>query len=290
MQTLRKGRKALSPVKPGTGKGSVTRPPGPEEFITFWRHCRLTARPFAHPDDLLILRQRDGRFIDSEPSNFDTFVAGPRFGNFDDHRLHLSLLPLPYDGDLRHAEIVIFLLNPGFSYCDYWAETRIPAFRQRKKNNLRQSFQGVEFPFWELDPQFCWHGGFVWWEKKLRNVAKIIAARKFGGRYLDALRDLSRKLACIELVPYHSQSFRAHELVEKLPSVKMVRKFVRESLVPDASAGRRTLIVTRQAKAWGLRPVTGKVVVYEGGETRGASLSPNSRGGKAILRRYGISS
>src|SRR5580704_5599342 len=125
----------------------------PDELIKFWRRCKLAAPPFAHPDDLSILQQKNSKFIDAAPANFDSFVAGPRFGDFDDHRLHLSLLPLPYEGDLRHAEIVILLLNPGFSYSDYWAETKMPVFRQRKKASLRQSFKGIEFPFLELDPQ-----------------------------------------------------------------------------------------------------------------------------------------
>jgi hypothetical protein len=105
----------------------------PNELINFWRRCSLAAPPFAHADDLSILQKKGGRFIDAEPLNFDTFIAGPRFGDFDDHRLHLSLLPVPYGGDLSHAEIVILLLNPGFSYADYWAETKMPAFRKRRE-------------------------------------------------------------------------------------------------------------------------------------------------------------
>jgi hypothetical protein len=101
-------------------------------------------------------------------------------------------------------------------------------------------------------------------------------------------RDLSRKLASVELVPYHSPSFRAHALINQLPSVKVVRKFVRESLVPAANVGERTLIVTRQAAAWNLPPSTKNLVIHKGGETRGASLSPNSHGGQAILRHYRI--
>src|SRR6266566_5689299 len=224
----------------------------PSELINFWRRCELAVPPFAHPDDLSILRRRGGRLIDADLVNFDTFIAGPRFGDFDDHRLHLSLLPVPYGGDLTHAEIIILLLNPGFSYVDYWAETNMPEFRQRRIDNLRQSFKGVEFPFLELDPQFCWHSGFVWWEKKLRDVITVIAEKKFKRRYIEALRDLSGRLASVELVPYHSPSFRAHGLINQLPSVKMVQKFVRESLVPAANAGKRTLIVTRQDKSWAL--------------------------------------
>src|SRR5690242_4396136 len=105
----------------------------PNELINFWRQCELTSAPFAHPDDLPVLRQNGGRLIDAERVNFDAFIAGRRFGDFKDHRLHLSLLPIPYEGDLARAEIVILLLNPGFSYADYWAETNVSKFLKRRK-------------------------------------------------------------------------------------------------------------------------------------------------------------
>ncbi len=258
------------------------------EYVDFWRRCSLVAPPFAHPDDLPFLRQNGERFIDRESANFESFIGGSRFGDFDDHRLHLSLLPVPYVGNLHDADIVILLLNPGFSYADYWAEYKVSAFRKRSEETLLQSLDGVEFPFFGLDPQFCFHGGFLWWEKKLRDVITAVAKKKPRRTYLEALRELSRRLACVELVPYHSSSFRAHALIGELPSVKMAQRFVRESLVPEARAGRRTLIVTRQARAWGL-PKGGKnVITYAGGHTRGASLSPNSDGGKAILKRFGV--
>jgi hypothetical protein len=70
-----------------------------------------------------------------------------------------------------------------------------------------------------------------------------------------------------------------------------VKKFVKNSLIPQAEDGKVTLIVTRQAEEWGVseqRRKNKNIVVYKGGHTRGASLSPNSDGGKAILQHYGI--
>jgi hypothetical protein len=259
----------------------------PDELIDFWGRCGLATQPLAHPDDLSILRQKRGKFIDADQVSFDTLMANRQFRGFDD-RFHLSLLPTPYLGDLRHAEIVIMQLNPGLEYTDYWAESKMPHFRNRLEHNLRQSFGGVEFPFLFLDPQFCWHTGFLWWEEKLRQVTSAIAESKFNGSYFDALRDLSTKLACVELIAYHSSSFRAHILINQLPSAKQALRFVRHSLVPDAETGKRTLIITRQVRTWGLPSGIEGLVMYDGGQSRGASLSPNSSGGKAILRRYGI--
>jgi hypothetical protein len=45
------------------------------------------------------------------------------------------------------------------------------------------------------------------------------------------------------------------------------------------------VVVTRQAESWGISTEPG-VTVYGPGETRGASLSPRSKGGAAILKFY----
>ena len=261
----------------------------PAALIDFWRRCPLDAPPFAHPDDWPILRRDGGRHVDEKPKDFARFVAGSRFGDFSDSRLHLSLLPIPYGGNLASADIVILLLNPGFSFTDYYAETRVPPFRRRLEQTLAQDFDGTEFPFLWLDPEYCWHSGFVWWERKLREVVNLIAKRKFQGRYLDALCDLSRRLAHVELVPYHSPSFRAHRLIQDLPSVHAARRFACQTLVPEADRGDRTIIVTPQVAAWSLPSDTGNLIAYEGGQTRGASLGRRTQGGRAILARYGIS-
>jgi hypothetical protein len=260
----------------------------PNELIQFWQKFKLERPPFAHPDDLPILRRNGRCLLVDDPHDFDSYVASSRFGP-EDNRFHLSLLPVPYVGDIKNAEIIISLLNPGFESSDYWAEFKVPQFRNALERNLCQDLNGVEFPFMYLDPQFCWHGGYLWWEGKLRSVIQEIARHRFKGIYLDAMRSLSSKLACVELIPYHSSSFGDHKLIDQLPSVQMVRRCVSQSLIADADAGKRTLIVTRQAKAWGVHPTMSNVIVYEGGHTRGAHLTPNSDGGQAILKRYGIS-
>jgi hypothetical protein len=261
----------------------------PSDLINFWRRCNLTKPPFAHPDDLPFLRRYGGRYIDDEPKDFGAFISGSRFGDFTDKRFHLSLLPVPYGGNLRAADIVLLLLNPGFSFTDYYAETHMPEFRRRLEQTLAQDFEDTEFPFVWLDPKYCWHGGFGWWEGKLREVITIIAKEKFKGRYFDALRDVSKRLAHVELVPYHSSSFNAHRLIEDLPSVHAARRFAQEALVQAANRGDKTIIVTRQAASWRLPQGTHNLVVYEGGHTRGASLGAKTGGGQAILGRYGIS-
>ena len=256
------------------------------QLIDFWASYAPEAYPFAHPEDLQLLRKY-GRITDNQYLDFEAYISGTRFGSVNDEGLHLSLLPVPYVGNLQNAEIIILLLNPGFEHSDYWAEAKILAFRKRLEMNLKQEFVGCAYPFLYLDPEFCWHSGFRWWERKLRAVIQVIAAERFGGNYRDPIHDLSNRMACVELFPYHSASFADHRLITRLPSVQEARAFVRESLVKDAADGTRLLIVTRQRQTWGIEEQK-NVVVYRGGETLGASLSPQSRGGRAILMHYGL--
>jgi hypothetical protein len=217
------------------------------------------------------------------------FVSGSRFGDFDDHQLHLSLLPMPYVGDLQRADIFLLQLNPGFHFTDYYGDWEVPTFRRRLIRNLRQELDRIEFPFVFLDPEFCWHPGFGWWEEKLRDVARIIAKRKYRGRYLDALRELSRRVAAIELVPYHSISFHDHRLIKHLATAQQAKQYARTNLVATALSAKSLIIITRKVVEWGLRRMrNGRVVLYPPALARGASLGSGTPGGKAILDIFGV--
>jgi hypothetical protein len=248
----------------------------------FWSACQFERAPYVHPADMEVVA-RHPELFDTKIVSFKSFLRGDRFGRFDDHRFHLSLLPSPYGGNLDKADIYILLLNPGFSVADHF---HLHESRRRKINMLRQALNGEQFPFVSLDPSLCWRPGFLWWEKKLRAVLITIAGAK-DIPYIEAMRSLSQRLAVIELIPYHSGSFKAYKIIETLPSVQAARFYVQTTLLPKARRGDAVIIVTRKVREWG---VGGKnVILYEDGETRGASMSPRSKGGVAILKRYGIS-
>ena len=255
------------------------------ELISFWNKCDLDKPPFLHPDDRDLINRRRPSIVQQSPSNFDEFIERPEFS---EKHLHFNLIPQPYGGDLKNARIVILLINPGLGFTDYWGEVR-PEFRMRLANNLHQNFdQTPDFPFPWLDPSLCWHGGFVWWEKKLREVANAIAMKKFEGNYRLALSALSKTIASVELVPYHSFSFGAHSLINQLPSVSLMLRFVQEHLKPRSLNGSVKLIATRQVKSWGLEDDDKNIFCYGAGQSRTASLTSRSKGGMAILRAFGI--
>jgi hypothetical protein len=128
------------------------------------------------------------------------------------------------------------------------------------------------------------------WERRLRPLARILAQQKYQGFYLDAVRELSQRIAVIELVPYHSVTFHEHRLVRFLRSTTRAREFVHEHLLQRAKAGRALIVVMRKVSAWGFsheQKLDG-VVVYPSGLARGSSLAANSPGGMKILARLGI--
>lgn len=254
------------------------RPPNATSTMTaialtrFWRSCDLENPPYLHPCDDLpedSVQQGVHGYVD--------YVAAFEDGRLSDTAFHLHLLPQPYFGDLENAEVIILLKNPGFKPSDYRAEEN-PCFRQALVRNIRQETRSHMF----LDPKWAFTGGFNWWESKLARVARRIADNCFGGDYPKALADLARRIASLELVPYHSKRFKG---TTQLASACAARRFARE-----ASRDRnREIVVVRAAKHWGIGNGP-NVVTYSAGQARGASFGPESPGGGAILALYGIKS
>ncbi len=257
-------------------------------LVAYWKEFLRETKgpPYIHPKDNEHLTRYFRRRLDvMEPLNFDKFVQGSQFGTTNDEsRFQFSLLPVPYVGDLGRADVFILMLNPGFETVDYWGEYESRAFRQALERNLKQHRRGTEFPFLGLDPRFCWHSGYVYWEGKLRGIIRALAAEK-NLRYRDALKVVSKRIACVELVPYHSAHFGGGALAKRLPSAQIAQQWVENALVPRARRGEVLIVATRKIKEWGIKKLSGRIVCYEGWQTRGAHLTPNSLGGRAILNR-----
>jgi hypothetical protein len=149
--------------------------------------------------------------------------------------------------------------------------------------NLKQP---EENSFLFFDPRFSWHGGFTWWHGKFAGLIEVLSVR-WHTSFAEARRRLAQELACIELIPYHSASFRdPGRWIHELPSAQMARRFVQEFVQPRVISGEAIVIVARQSKVWDLTSHD-RVVRYEGSEARSAHLTPKSRGGLAILEHMG---
>ncbi|HTX80457.1 MAG TPA: hypothetical protein VMC62_12350, partial [Longilinea sp.] len=252
------------------------------DLISAWQQCDLTSSPYILPADKPYLTKYSTRIFHS----FDEYIANPEFGSSSDTNLHVGLLPLPFIGNLRKATIFVLMLNPGLHPGDYYAEQYNFEYKKACIRNLHQENNNDEYPFIFLNPQFAWHPGFEYWNKKFNPIIETLE-KQSQITYQEAMSILAKSLACLELLPYHSKSFGSNSLLKVLPSVQTMISFVHEILLPKAKNGEILIIVTREAQNWQL-PKYKNIITYEGGETCSAYLSLASRGGKAIANHLGL--
>ena len=246
----------------------------PEELISFWKQADLSNAPFVHPSDEDAIP--DGWKHFPEIRSYEDYVRALREDKLKRHKLHLTLLPQPYHGDIANARVVLLLLNPGVEPSDFYLEDNVPEYRKELVATIRQTRKANVF----LDPRWAWTSGFSWWEKKLRRIAEEIVHKKLAGSYGAALEMLSKELACLELVPYHSTAFGTKT---NIPSATVAKQAARRI----AEDGSRTVIVARRVKEWDL-PDQDNVIKYSPRQARGANLGPETPGGKAILEHVGL--
>ena len=211
-----------------------------------------------------------------------------------DKRFHLGLLPVPFLGDLLNASIYVLMANPGVTPDDY-REHEEPAFRRALLANLKQERLDGVLPFLYLDPQFHWHDGFEYWDKKLGKTIRELS-RVRGITEPEARAVLCGKLAVIQMFPYHSANGPGYsKRLNSWPSVRLAGEFVRDTVVPRVRAGEAIVIAIRRynEKNWGqylptdLSEEQGVMRSASAGAARSAALGPKSRWGRAILRHLG---
>ena len=255
-------------------------------LLDSWANWQPDSPPFILDGDREMLEsQQSMKHIITYRSWQEAFLA-PYFCAPGDKKLHLGLLPQPFFGDVRNATIYILLLNPGLGPSDYFGEYEVPQYRAALLANLQQHSQSA-FPFLFLDPQFSWHGGFNWWHGKLARVIQCLAEAR-GISFAEARSYLASIIASVELLPYHSPAFRdAGNWRQKLESVRLVCAFAKEFIFPRVESGNAIVIITRNVGVWNLPKHQG-VITYTAGQARGAQLTPDSPGGKAILKHLGV--
>ncbi|MEO3387588.1 hypothetical protein [Mesorhizobium sp. CAU 1741] len=244
-----------------------------EDLIRYWGEFDVKGDPLVHPQDADQILNDPQVYEDETETPEGWMVASQLPG------VHLGLLPTPYTGNLRKADIFILMLNPGLAAVDFYAE-RQQDYRDRLVRNIRQeNLDEDAYPFFALDPRFCWSGAYKWWMGKLEKTIQAIARQRAIG-FVDATQELARRLAVVELFPYHSKSFGMHRVLAELPSAVHARAATDGlAQLPD-----RLIIITRQVGAWDLADAD-HIVRYKNGQARGASLSPNSLGGQRIIER-----
>ena len=219
-----------------------------QQLIDAWNCVRFAPgkRNILDGDAVAIEGTNKERYL----ASWQDLIASDDFGKHDGCELHLGLLPMPYLGNLRRARVYLCSLNPGIGPHDYFGEHHVAEYREALLKNLRQD-EDVAFPF--LEPKHSWHGGSAYWGPRFRDITKAIQDQiKVNSR--QALEICSQNIAVLELVPYHSATFKLNRgTIDRLESTRLMREFVFGELLARHRRGDCKLIVLRSRDLW-LRP------------------------------------
>ncbi len=206
--------------------------------------------------------------------------------------LDFDLLPQPFMGNLENAEIYILMLNPSIGKNDRRDE-KDAEYRRAVKSTFQQEWSSDESRFTFLDPKFKSHGGYKYWNRKLKGVIRCLAADR-GCDYAKARDELASKLALIQLFPYRSVRFNTGRLLDKLPSVSFAQEFVEVRVVDRVHNGNAVAIVVRGLRHWepylpsNLCAKDGLVRYDPKRQARFAHLTPKTNGGQKMLEKLGV--
>jgi len=137
--------------------------------------------------------------------------------------IRLDVMPEPFVGN-PEAPIWLLNLNPGFDEGDL---THGDDIREQQRTALTLEADH----FWLLNPKNDHIPGYHWWTKRTRKLAEEVG-----------LRNVTTGLFCVELFPYHSQSF--------LPGAKVPSQDFTFEVVRSGVRKKKTFLVMRSEKVW----------------------------------------
>ncbi|WP_420378694.1 hypothetical protein [Gilvibacter sp.] len=244
-------------------------------IVDFWKNINYYEKPFIHPEDISIIKSQSYSYKGLHDLLNDQFWT-------DEGVFHTDLFPIPYAGKLDTAKIFILLLNPGFTLSEYNSEESSSEFRKALRDNLAQKHLDPDFPFMFLNPELLWHSGGQYWLSKLKDLILFIKnSRQIS--YLEAISSVSKSVAILELIPYHSTKFTRVGSLSKIASAQKMKSYVHSILIDRLNRNEICIICTRKSKFWEL-PEHENAIVYQGTECRSASLSMNSRAFSTMAR------
>jgi len=222
-----------------------------EELINFWRQLNLKRRPFIHKED------RDNLLnVGREDLTFQRYISNAENLFISNTKIHSGLIPVPYTGNLKSAQIFLLMINPGFHHNDYYSET-INDFKQALINNLRQENIDDNYPFVYLNPKFCHTSGGEYWLRKFDNIIEKLKVTLPRSTYEEILKLISRNICSLELFPYHSKNFKiGKKTLGNLESVKRIKGFLKIKIENNKHGV--ILSCLRRPKDWDIPSTAGK--------------------------------
>lgn len=241
-----------------------------EDFISFWKCMDLSFGPYVHPQDKLKVEQR---YKVIELNTLDEVRQSIEDDRWNSNRLHTRLLPQPYKGDLRKADIFILLTNPGASPADYFAQHSFAAFREAIVGQTTQSNK----EFTGLNPNWYWTATFQWWRPKFEKIAIEMVQKSWAPSVADALRQIRERIAVVEYIPYPSKRSPAKH---PLASSNQAKKFVHS--LPES----KSLMIMRSANLWDVPDTRKNVFKSPPEQCRNVSFNPENNAGAFLLNHF----
>lgn len=192
--------------------------------------------------------------------------AGINLEKSEKRRFHTELMPQPVTGDIKNAKIIFCLLNPGYSENDINEEAVL------RDQYLRQLKQEDAY-FYGLRKKYEEYGIGKYWRKGTEKVTKKgnitrkpalfntnhkeysivpLIHERYHGKYSieDVYKMLSKIIADIELVPYHSIEGPTKSLIKELDSTKRAKNFLKEEILPNARKNGQLICILRSEDLW----------------------------------------
>ena len=227
-------------------------------LVDFWRQLDIDKGVRVHPSDRAAMQGE---------SSFDT-----------------TAMPYPYVGDIQGADVWVLMLNSGIGPDDAKHEAQ-DYFSERLRRNLVQDFEGEEFPMLSVDPRLSHTGTYAYYNGRNR-VEKLInqLAANRGVKEVEARKEISRRVAVVQLFPYRSKDGVPGRLLNNsVKSVALAKAAVKEAMQS------KLIVVPRAATSWGFQygVQSDNLFTFRGDQARSASLMPGGScgGGDAILSR-----
>ena len=252
-----------------------------EAWSDYARNLEKMGPPYVLPSDEEIIRESPRHAdLNEAKETYEAALEAPWYHH--DASFHFGLIPQPYMGDICNAEIYILAAGPGIHSEDYIATYKCRELRNKLISNLKQLENDPPRFIW-LDPQLSWHDAHKYWKKRRKLNDTIGKLKK---RTKDPEKKLKKRMALIELIPYHSRRSRQSWPPEwkKLPSSDLALDFVRKVVVPRVTNRKAIVIVGRRVGTWkDALPKEEPGIIFHD-NPRKMHLSPDSDAGKAIIK------
>jgi len=165
-------------------------------------------------------------------------------GIHSDKCFQFGLRPQQIVGNMKEAKIFLLNLNPSFDvekYLDFDDEEKLKDILEEVLAS--NGSPNIEYPFYFLNPELKDTGGETWWNNGHHFKSYIEECYD--------IKKLAKLFCCIELIPYHARKLpiSINKMLE-CPSVKNVKDFVREVLIPKAKKEDIVIICLRSKKYW----------------------------------------